>query len=573
MQIDNPTLRVAWNVTKEHPWRIALLFLFIILVIAGALLPPQVLRLIIDTKLVPKTTEGLLSLTLLYLGLLLATNLFDFLKSALLTDYGQRLVSALREAMAEKMRRLPLAYYTSHTPGSITSHYSSDAEQVNSLFSSGLINLLIDLSKIIGIFLSIALFSRLMALVTLLFMAIMFLVTMHFRGALFRVQKVNLAQLGKVNSLISETLANIHTVKAFARESYMEDLYSKRLRDNYETLEQVNFYDSLFPTFVQVLKHGLIAVVILLTCSRSRLLGITLGTLAASIDLVSHLFQPIDLLGQELEKIQEGKSGLARINEFLSEPQEAPKDEHLALRDITPDGSATITFDHLSFHYPDSQELVLKDIDLAIPDKGNLAFIGRTGVGKTTLFRLVLGLMPPSAGKVTYNGVDVFTIPNRLKRHLFGYVEQEFVPVEGDLFEQVRLYDRSISDSDVLEALDFVGLSSLVGKPFHVSGLSQGQKQLFSIARAIVANPPVLLFDEITASLDARTEEHLVHVLFKAASGRTVLAISHRESTMRSARNLVLIQEGRIAGQGTPEKLLARLKGLEAEEGAPEDCR
>ncbi len=573
MKSDNPTLRVAWKVTKEHPWRMVLLILFIALVVSGALLPPQVLRLIIDTKLVPKTTEGLLSLTLLYLGLLLATNLFDFLKSVLLTDYGWRLVSALREAMAEKLRRLPLAYYTSHTPGSITSHFSSDAEQVNSLFSSGLINLLIDLSKIIGIFLSIALFSRLMALVALLFMTVMFFVTLHFRGALFRAQKTNLAQLGKVNSHISETLANIHTIKAYARESYMEELYSKRLRDNYETLDHVNFYDSLFPTFVQMLKHGLIAAVILLTCSKAGLLGITLGTLAASIDLISHLFQPIDLLGQELEKIQEGKSGLARINEFLSEPQEVPKDERLSLHDITPDGSAAITFDHLSFHYPDSQELVLNDIDLAIPDKENLAFIGRTGVGKTTLFRLVLGLMPPSEGKVTYNGVDVYTIPNRLKRHLFGYVEQEFVPVEGDLFEQVRLSDKSISDSDVLKALDFVGLSSLVGKPFHASGLSQGQKQLFSIARAIVANPPILLFDEITASLDAHTEDHLVHVLFKAASGRTVLAISHRESTMRSARNLVLIQNGRIADQGTPETLLARLKEREAKEEDPAACR
>ncbi len=556
----NPTLHIAYRVAKERPLRLFSILLFVLLVILGSLLPPQILRMIIDSKLVPGQMQGLFLLSLLYFLSITMAYLCDFSRAALLTDFGQRLVASLRDAMAGKMERLPLSYFTSHTPGSITSHFANDAEQVNSLFSDGLVNLLIDLSKIVGIFISIFIFSPPMAMITFLFMVVMYFFTLHFRGALFYAQKENLSQLGRVNSHITETLSNIHTIKAYARESYMEKLYGRRLLDNYETLDKVNFYDSLFPTIVQVLKHALIILVLFLSCPNIQLLGISLGMLAASIDLISNLFRPIDMLGQELEKIQEGKSALVRITVFLEENEEKPKDETLTLDSILAGGGATIAFEHLSFRYPDGDEMVLKDINLTIPDKGNLAFIGRTGVGKTTLFRLVLGLLAPTEGKVTYNGVDVSSIPSSLKRRLIGYVEQEFVPVEGSLYDQVRLYDDAITDKQIHEALAFVGLEYMEGAPFCAENLSQGQKQLFSIARAIVTEPPMLLFDEITASLDAQTEKHLVEVLFKATGGRTVLSISHRESTMLSAQLLVLIKEGKVVDQGSPRELLDRLK-------------
>lgn len=560
MREKNPIPQIFLATLRKRKLRTLLLLLSIILVVVGTVLPAQVLRLIIDAHLVPKVSEGLLPLALLYLALQTGTCLFEFLKSALLTDLGQELVAGLRRAMGRKLSRLPMHYFSRHTPGSVTSHFTNDAEEVNTLFTDGLVNLVIDLSKVLGIFISICLFSARMALVTFFCMAVMLAGTLYFRGALFKAQKANLVQLARVSSHISETLGNVHTVKAYAREGYMEELYQKRLRENYRTLDKVNFYDSFFPTFVQVLKNGLIVAIILASAGRHSLLGISLGTLAASVELVSHLFRPIDLFGQELEKIQQGKSGLASIGAFLHEAEEEPKNERLTVKDICPDGRAEIRFDHVSYRYPDGDEDVIHDLCLTIEDKETLAFIGRTGVGKTTLMRLVLGLLKPTEGRIFYNGIPTDTIPAKLRRQLFGSVEQEFVPVYGGLFDQIRLYDSSITDERCEEVIRSVGLGHLVGTPFKVSSLSQGQKQLLSIARALATNPPLLIFDEITAALDAETEDRLVSVLMEASKERTVLSISHRERTMRSAGRLVYLKNGVIQDEGTPDEVLSRLR-------------
>lgn len=552
----NPTIQAVKEVLREHAVLTILLVLFIVLVIVGTLIPPQILRIIIDTKLTKGMTEGIFLLAALYVGVTILTNLCDFLKSAFLTAIGEDLVARLRNLMAEKMRRLPLSYYTHHTPGAVTSHCTADAEQVNKLFSGGLVNLVIDMFKIVGIFISIALFSVPMALIAFVFMVAMYFITIHFRGALFAAQKTNLKEISRVNSHISETLGAMHTIKAYARERYMEKRYSERLMDNYRTLDRVNFYDSIFPTFIQLLKFGLIAVIVVLSAPELGVTGITVGALAASIDLVSHLFRPIDQFGQELEKIQEGKSGIAGINEFLCEKEEEPKNDKLTLTDIIPEAKASITFDNVSYRYPDGDKMILDGIDLSIPAGSSTALVGRTGVGKTTTFRLILGLLKPTGGRILVNGIPTDTIPSRLRRRVFGYVEQEFSPVSGGLYDQIRVYDSTIGDDKCRWALDFVGLGYLDPAHFSPEDLSQGQKQLLSIARAVAADPPILLFDEITAALDARTEKKLTEILAKASAGRTVFSISHRESTMRAAARLVVMKDGKIERQGTPDEIL-----------------
>lgn len=285
---------------------------------------------------------------------------------------------------------------------------------------------------------------------------------------------------------------------------------------------------------------------------------------AASIELISNLFAPVESLGMELQDIQEAVSGIRRVNDFFNEPEDDFKKNKLKAEDIIPEnGSVRISFNDITFKYEDGAD-VLKDIDLRIKPNEKVTFVGRTGVGKSTLFRLVLGLLKPEKDNITINGVDVYDIPNSEKRKIFGYVNQNFHMIKGTVADQVSLQDENITRDDVEKALDFVGLTEYIasmenGLDTEVKNdtlFSQGQKQLLSIARAIVTDPPILLLDEITANLDSITEEKIVSVLRKAGKSHTILSISHRLSSMIASDTVVILEHGKVKNAGSPEALL-----------------
>ena len=225
-------------------------------------------------------------------------------------------------------------------------------------------------------------------------------------------------------------------------------------------------------------------------------------------------------------------------------------------------GEEQLILDHVTFAYEDGID-VLQDISLRIRAGEKVTIAGRTGVGKTTLFKLLLGLVKPSEGTITLNGVEVYSIPNNEKRKLFGYVDQTFHRIKGTVAEQVSLRDKSISKEQIHEAIDFVGLTDYVdslekGMETELRDdmlFSQGQKQLLSIARAIVTHPPILFLDEITANLDSITEAKIVSVLQKASRDRTIITISHRLSSLVESDTVVLLENGKARKAGSPEAL------------------
>lgn len=533
-------------------------------VVVTSLIPPQILKYIIDHNLVPKSSDKLLVLAIAYIGVLLFIGIFDFVKEAILTILGQKITKEIRSEMMEKLERINAMFFSTNSSGAIVSRFTNDVDAINSLFTSGIIGMIIDCFKLIGIVISIWMFSSKLAIVTLLLLPVIYGITRAFQNRMLKAQIENRILIGRVNNHISESLKNIQMIKSYSKESYMEENYKKYLLDNYKTVEKVNFYDSVYSPFIQLTRATLIAFMVVLSSKQLNYLGISLGMVAASIELISNLFAPIENLGMELQNIQKALSGIKRVNDFYSETEDDLKNDKLRAEDIIPNREELrLSFNNISFQYEEGAD-ILQNINLNLEPKEKVTFVGRTGVGKTTLFKLIMGLLKPTKGSITINGIDVYDIPNSEKRRIFGYVDQSFHMIKGTVADQISLKDERIKREQIEKALDFVGLTEYVealesGLDTKITSdtlFSQGQKQLLAIARAVVTNPPILLLDEITANLDSITEEKIVSVLQKASKCYTILSISHRLSSMVSSDTVVILEKGRVGNVGSPEVLL-----------------
>ncbi len=553
-----------YQVIKKNRGLVALLILAVLGVVVISLIPPQILRIIIDNNLVPKNRDGLLRWAIVYLAVLLFIGVFDFLKEAILTILGQKITKEIRSEMMRKLGKLNSRFFSSQQTGTVVSRFTNDVDAINTLFTSGVVGMIISSFKIIGIVISIWLFSYQLGLITLLFLPIIYGITRLFQKRMLESQMQNRIQVGQVNNHISESLTNMLMIKSYSKEAYMEKNYTRYLQENFLTLDKVNFYDAVFSPIIQTLRAVVIASIVILSSQQLNFLGISLGMIAASIELISNLFEPVENLGLQLQAIQQAISGVRRVNEFYSEPEEEGKNDELIAAEIIPERSAVrLNFNNVSYQYETGTD-ILQNINLSLNTMEKVTFVGRTGVGKSTLFKLIMGILQPVEGVITLNGIDVCAIPNREKRKIFGYVDQSFHLIKGTVAEQISLQDEGITRGEIEEALKYVGMMEYVesleqGLDTEINNdsiFSQGQKQLLAIARAIVTNPPILLLDEITANLDSMTEERIVSVLQKASSVHTVLSISHRLSAMIASDIVVILENGRVKNAGSPEMLL-----------------
>ena len=497
--------------------------------VVASLLPPLLLARIIDglTAGLPLTLWAVLA----YFCSLALEGVLSSAQKSLLVLFGQKMTHALRSEMSHKLTQLPASTLVDQNPGEVAARFSGDVDTVEALFTSGIISMVADACRILSIMAVIAAKNTGLALILLLVLPLFAAFTRHVQRRMLAAQLDNRRAVAAVSGQVPETLHNIRTIRALGTEAYMERRYDKRIADGYAAMERTNFYDAIYSPVVLLLNAVVVAIVMLLSASGNAtvltLFGMSVGTSVAIINYISRIFTPIESLGMEIQTIQSAMAGVKRIDAFLTQPERTiPGERQKAAR-------GDVELAHVTFGYGEKQ--VLNDFSMTVHQGEQVTLIGRTGAGKSTIFKLLLGLYPPESGSVTIGGVPVADITDRERRTCISCVEQHFARVPGTVLDQITLGDPQITAEMAKNAAQLAGIDTAIcalpdGYDTVCSEgmFSQGEWQLLSIARAAAADPAVLLLDEITANLDAETEARVLNALRRASEGRTVLSVSHR---------------------------------------------
>ena len=560
-----------------------------------SLVPPMILARIIDGL----TTQRMAGFAWIvaYFGLLALTGLMESAREGLLIIFGQKMTHTLRSGLMEKLVHLKADDLSRQEPGSVVSRFVGDVDTVENLFTSGIVSMIADVCRIVSILVVIWFKNRGLSMILLILLPFLLVFTRYVQKNMLISQLQNRKAVSRASGHVPETLRNIRTIHCLSKESYMERKYDEYLGDSYRAMERTNFYDAVYSPVVLILNAIVVACVMLLSATGSprvlTLFGMSAGTAVAVMNYISQIFTPVESLGMEIQTIQSAVAGIRRINEFLSleelpereellereelpekeelpaieelsekeelpereelsgkeellEREELPEVEELSKKEWIPEGNrfpeqrkengeAFVEFRDVTFGYDERK--ILKQLSFQVKQGERVTLMGRTGAGKSTILKLLLGLYEPQEGEVRIQGIAASNIPDGDKRRIFGYVEQSFHMVPGSVKDQITLFDPVITDQAVKNVASLTGLQDTIeALPDGYDTIctpelfSQGQWQLLSIARAAVASPRLLLLDEITANLDAETEKEVLQALKRVSGERTVISISHRTS-------------------------------------------
>lgn len=509
-----------------------------------ALYPPLVLGKIVDT--LTTGSQVPVYLVFVYMAFTVIAGLMEATREGLLTVFGQKITHALRSGLMEHFVRLSTDSLNKQEPGAVVSRFVGDVDTVENLFTSGIVSMFADACKIISILVVIWFRNKGLATVLIVLLPFLFWFTRHIQKNMLDAQLKNRRAVSRASGHVPETLHNIRTIHNLGKEKYMEKRYDEYISDSYKAMEKTNFYDAVYSPVILILNAVVVAVVMLFSASGNAkvltLFGMSAGTAVAVINYISQIFSPVESIGMEIQTIQSAIAGVRRINEFFELPvldnnEELQAEKTFDSKNDTP----YVQFNDVTFGY-EADHTVIADKTFVVNRGEQVTLSGRTGAGKSTIFKLLLGLYKPQKGSILINDMNSAAIPDNRKRKIFGYVEQSFHMVPGTIKDQITLYDKSISDEAVIKAAKLTGLHDTImnfenGYDTQCTQevFSQGQWQLLSIARATAANPELLLLDEITANLDANTERDVLTALKGVSENRTVISISHRV-TARTGR-------------------------------------
>lgn len=541
-------------------------------ILAGAgleLVPPLVLKQVVDNHLTPGIPQGLWVLAFLYLASVAGVQALGFLTSYLTALTAQGALNDLRVRLYRHLQHLPIRYYDQNPLGDIISRCTADVDTVDTLFSSGVAGLVTDLIRLVTVSIAMVVLSPTLALISALVVPPLLWITNAFRLRIRDAERKNRIAVGLLNTHLQETFGGVEVIRAFGREPVIVARFRRVLEKTLKAYNLSASYSSLYTPIMQILMA--IAITLLLWGGAQaglQAIQISLGTLTAFVLLFKRFFDPITSLGEEWQTVQSALSGAERIFQVLDLPVE---EEALSGLGTTQKPAGGIRVSDLTFGYFENQP-VLKHVTLSVAPGEHVALVGRTGAGKSSILNLLGGLYTPWQGTIQVAGLDPHQIPEIERRRFIGVVPQAVQLFSGSVLDNLTLGDPDVPRAAVERAGQIAGAEGLIqslpkGVDTPISNgagegvqLSSGQRQMLSLARALVWDPAVLLFDEATSAIDSASEAAFRQALLTETSRhqRAILTVAHRLSTAREADRVIVLEDGRVIETGTPAELIQK---------------
>ena len=501
---------------------------------------------------------------LILLGMYLLSAAFSFVQSWLMSGLSQKICYDFRRQISEKINRLPLAYFEKRTVGEVLSRITNDVDTLGQSLNQSITQFITSVTTMIGVLVMMLSISARMTLIALLILPVslaLVLVVVRFSQRYFRAQQ---ATLGVVNGQVEEVYSGHNVIKAFNREEAVLQDFNAANDQLYTSAWKSQFLSGLMMPIMNFVGNlGYVAVAIVGSIFAAAGI-ITIGDIQAFIQYVKNFTQPIQQLSQVSNMLQSMAAAAERVFEFLAEEEEDQQADPARRADpAVIDGQ--VTFDHVKFGYtPD--KTVIRDFSCTVCPGQKVAIVGPTGAGKTTMVKLLMRFYDVDSGSITLNGHNVRDFDRTALREGFGMVLQDTWLFQGTIMENIRYGRLDATDEEVIAAAKAAGADHFIrtlpgGYQMELnedaSNVSQGQKQLLTIARTILADNRILVLDEATSSVDTRTEQRIQAAMDRLMQGRTSFIIAHRLSTIRNADLILVMRDGDIVEQGTHDQLMA----------------
>lgn len=526
--------KIILSYFKKHKIRLGFVVISILLVTIISLLPAQILKIIVDEVIPSENINKLFKIALIYLLTYILIGIITFIKDIIMLNTSLRITEYLKCKMMKHINKMSYKALVNTDSGTLESYFNNDVNSINELFTSGVVSMITDLFKMIGIVISIFIFSNIFGYIVLLILPILILFTSFIRKRMLKAQLKTKSLEGNVNKILLENVENINQIKINKAFNYSKDKYDVILNNHFKANQASNLYDAIFSPIMVMIRHIVVCVVLLVSGMDANIFKMSIGAVIAAISLLTDLFSPIENLGMEIQTIQKSVASVKRINEFLK----LEEDENKKYYELD---NYNIIFDNVSFSYNDVN--VISNFNLNIDSNDKIALQGSSGSGKSTLMKLALGLIKPNSGSVTINSIPSYSLDESTRRNLFAIVYQEPFFSGGTIYEEISLKDKAISKDSVRKALDIVGLNYICDLDviLAINEYSSGELALFNIARIIVKDPKVIFLDEMNAKIDPVTAKNLINLINTISKDKIVISINHYGDILDNARIIKLI--------------------------------
>jgi ATP-binding cassette subfamily B protein len=553
-----------------RPYRRQVVFAVLAIIARSAveLAPPYLTKVVLDDYIPSGDLSGLWFIVAAYVAILVSSFALEFVQTWTMQITGQRIMFDLRMQIFGHLQRLDVKFYDRNPVGRLMTRVTTDVDALNELFTAGVVSVFGDVFTLAGIMAVLIWMDWRLALIAFSVLPLIALVAQWFRRNVRQSYRNVRTWIARINTYLQERMSGMATVQLFRRErqDYAEfDRIDRAHRD--ANLDSVFYYAAFYPA-IELISSLAAALIIWRGGAWVLEDSMTLGALVAFFQYSQRFFRPISDLSEKFNVLQGAMASSERIFALLDTPVDvvSPDAKQGSREPAGPAKGMTIRFEHVTFAYVEGQP-VLKDVSFAVEPGQRIAIVGATGSGKTTIVNLLLRFYDVQRGRITINGVDIRELPLPELRRLFGLVLQDVHLFSGTIAGNVRLGESSIDDARVRSALDSVHASGFVDRlpggmlaPVVERGatLSVGQKQLLSFARALAFDPPVLVLDEATSSVDTQTELAIRDALAAVMQGRTTIAIAHRLSTIQDMDRILVLHKGELREQGSHADLLAQ---------------